>query len=510
MGCGVSILQAPVALPAACAPVSGWRRLAADAVVVGGSTVVCHALGAAASLLLRAALPPAQLGVWHGLRVLLDHSSYASLGASKAAMRELSIAEGRGDASAAQPILDLAYTFNSVTCLAYAAVLAVAAWWQVWAAGWQPWGLGLLAVAGLALLQRNATFRVAVLRSRQVFGAVSRLTVLEAGLTLSLACMGAWLWGLPGLYAGTAIVMATILAIVCRQCPTRFAWCWDMKGFGRLIGVGGPLLLASLAASLFASLDKLMLLGYLDEGAHHLGCYSAALLVAAQLNGLGNVLAVTTAPRLAELWGKTSSRRDVARLAARVTEVLAAGIALPAGLAIVAAPPALAWLLPDYRTGLPAIAWLVPGTVAGVLALPAGQYLVAVDGGRRILAALGVGLAAAAAGNHLALTRGLGLEGVAASMAAANGLTLLTMAWLSLWPQLTSAERGRSAAAVVLSVFPTLAVALAAAAALGGGRIGLAGAIGGSAAVVAVWGVTTGLQWRFGGWHDLALRRRAR
>ncbi len=95
----------------------------------------------------------------------------------------------------------------------------------------------------------------------------------------------------------------------------------------------------------------------------------------------------------------------------------AAGIALPAALAIVVAPPLLAWLLPDYQTGLPPLTWLVPGAVALTLALPCSQYLVAVGRQRRALAGVLIAAIIAALGNHLALSGGYGLIGVAKATA---------------------------------------------------------------------------------------------
>ena len=102
-------------------------------------------------------------------------------------------------------------------------------------------------------------------------------------------------------------------------------------------------------------------------------------MVTAQLYGLGNMLSMVMGPRYGEKFGRSGDRREVARLAARASELQAAAMALPAALAIVAAPPLLAWLLPDYRTGLAPLVWLVPGVVALCVALPATQYLVAVD-----------------------------------------------------------------------------------------------------------------------------------
>ena len=92
-----SVAVAPASTAIHVAPVTGWRRLARDLAAVGGSTAVCHLLGVANSLLLRAALSPSQMGVWQGLKLLLGYANYANLGASKGAARELSIALGHGD-----------------------------------------------------------------------------------------------------------------------------------------------------------------------------------------------------------------------------------------------------------------------------------------------------------------------------------------------------------------------------------------------------------------------------
>jgi O-antigen/teichoic acid export membrane protein len=494
---------------AECAPVSGWRRLAVDALLVGGSTMACHVLGAAASLLLRSLLDPAQMGVWQGLRVLLGYANYANLGVSKAATRDLSIALGRGDTASAQRGLDLAHTVNTLSSLVYALGLAAAAWWHIQsqgAASWQPWGLGLLVIAGLAMLQRSVTFRVSILRSRQAFGLASELALLEAALTLSVVGAAAWLWGLNGVYAGTTLVMLASLIYLRRQ-SGALRWAWDTRAIFRLIADGGPLLLAGIAWSVFASLDKLMILGYLHEGAHELGCYSAALLVTAQLNGLGNMLSVTIAPRFGELWGRTGSRRDVARLVARVSEIQAAAMVLPAGVAIVAAPPILAWLLPEYRSGLAAIAWLVPGAMASCLALPPSQYLMAIEGGRKVLVGLGLGIAIAAVGNHVALTSGGGTIGVAAATTAANGACFLLLVALSIWRDLAAADRRRYAAALGLLLVPTLGVALGLSAGSDLARASWPHVLANSLVVLLVWGTTAALGWHYGGWRDIMRKR---
>src|SRR6185437_9905636 len=84
------------------APLSGWRRMLADSLLVSGSTLACQAIGVATSLLLRFALDPAQMGVWQALKMFLSYANYANLGVSKGAARELTVALGRSDAASAR------------------------------------------------------------------------------------------------------------------------------------------------------------------------------------------------------------------------------------------------------------------------------------------------------------------------------------------------------------------------------------------------------------------------
>ncbi|NUQ64860.1 MAG: oligosaccharide flippase family protein, partial [Pirellulales bacterium] len=373
------------------APVSGWRRLLADWAVVGSVEVICQALGTVTSLLLRMLLSPAQMGIWQAVKLVLSYASYANLGVSKGAARELTVALGRGDLAKAQRGLDLAFTTNILSSLAYAAVLAGAGIWvglrgtgewsSAWAAG--------LAIGGLlAALGRYASFQVTVLRAKQAFATTSRLSALEAVTTLVVGGACTWLWGLPGLYAGTLGVMGASLVYLSRFGKLRFSWAWDRGEMRRLIAIGSPILLAGVVYSLFRSLDKLMILAYMPDREFQLGCYSLALMVSAQLYGIGNMLSIVMGPRYGEKFGQCGDRRQVALLAARATELQATAMALPAALALVLAGPVLGRMLPDYETGLAPLVWLVPGMVLLSLSLPASQYLVAIDRQKRALAAV--------------------------------------------------------------------------------------------------------------------------
>ncbi|MGH7194388.1 MAG: lipopolysaccharide biosynthesis protein [Candidatus Saccharimonadales bacterium] len=426
------------------APVTGWRKLFADIATVSAASIVCQAIGVMTSLLLRIALSPAQMGVWQGLKLLLSFANYANLGISKGAARELAIARGHGNLAAAERGLDLAFTFNTLTSLFYAGgLLATAGWMVFMAVEVNAWSIGLAALALLVVLQRHLTFHVTILRCRQAFALTAQLAVIEAVLTLGVAGLAAWRWGLPGLYTGTTLVLLATLTVLRWQGVRPFRWAWDGRETRRLVAIGGPILAGSVVATLLQSLDKLMILACSDNRAFELGCYSTSLLVTGQVYGLANMLAIAMLPRFGELFGKSGCRQQTARLAARFSEFLAAATAMTAiGAMLIGAPLLVRWL-PDYRPGLAPLAYLMPGVVAWALVLPLNQYLVAVGHERRALSALCVATSLGACGDYLALRLGYGLIGVAIATSLAYACSYLLTLAISLWPQLSADDRWR-------------------------------------------------------------------
>ena len=456
------------------APVTGWRRAAADWTVVGASTALCHALGVATSLLLRLILSPAQMGIWQAIKMFLAHGNYANLGISKGAIREYTIARGArareaaahavspADSEDARRWLHLAFSFNTVTSLIYALLMSGAAAWiffgtsDVWTSAW---AAGFAMVGLLAVLSRYVTFHVTILRARQAFTITSKLSILEAVLTLVVACGLTYCFGLTGLYFGTLVVMLGAALYVVRNRGASLAWAWNWPEMRRLIGIGAPILLAGTTMTLLRSLDKLAILAWFPDREYQLGCYSLALMAATQLFGLGTMFSMVMSPRYGEKLGHSRDSGAVARLAARTTEIQAAAITLPAAWTLVAAAPLLGWLLPDYAAGLPSLVLLMPGVICLTIALPAQEYLVAVNRQKQALGILVLTTILAAVGNGVALIAGYGLAGVAVATSLGYAIYMLLIISTSIWTAVDRRTRRRSLTLVLLITIPPTALA---------------------------------------------------
>lgn len=449
----LSLMSAQTASAAAfdCAPVSGWRRMLRDTSIVGASGILCHAIGAVTAVLFRMLLSPAEIGIWQALKMILGYANFANLGVSKGATRDYTIATGRGDEAEALVGLNCAFAVNTLSSIVYGLVPIAVGGWILAGGSSSAWGIGLIAAGLMAVISRYVTFQINVLRCRQAFDTTAWISVWEGVATLALGGACSYLFGFSGLLVGTLLVMVLSAVLVRRLAAVRLRSEWDWTRIRHLATVGGPILLAGCAVTLFGSVDKMMILAYLDEGEFQLGCYSVALLVSTQVFGLGNLFSTVMTPRYGEKYGRTGSCAAVARMAMHATEMQALLVGGVAAAALILAPPVLSILLPDYRSGFESIYRLVPGAVAMTLALPASQYLVAIDRQRRVLATVCAALVAAVAGNHWVLTAGGGIAGAATVTAVCYFVYWLGLS-VTAFPGVTSVREWLSHLASVFAV----------------------------------------------------------
>ncbi|MBI3467120.1 MAG: polysaccharide biosynthesis C-terminal domain-containing protein, partial [Planctomycetes bacterium] len=208
------------------------------------------------------------------------------------------------------------------------------------------------------------------------------------------------------------------------------------------------------------SLDRLLILAWLDEPEYQLGCYSLALMVGTQLFGLANMLSIPFTPHCSELFGRTGSRREAARLTARASELQIMAMGLLGGLTILLVPPVLGYLLPEYHRGLAAMRLSVPGVLLLGLTAPLSQYLVAVNRPQRGLIAVAIAAIVGIAGNYAAVRLGAGLEGIALATGIAYGVYWAVLSTVSICQELTPREAGRYAVVTVLGTSPSVIIAL--------------------------------------------------
>lgn len=499
----------PARPAAASPPPAEARRTVRDGLIVTVGGQLQRGLGVLTALALRWGLDPARLGVYTGLRVYLDQTNRTSLGVGLGAVQEIPILRAAGRFDEARRVAEVANAANTITCTLYAGALVIlAASWALTAAD-DPlaaeWIGGLVAMAGLALLQRRLSFQVAVLRAHQEFALTTELDVLESLASAVLVIPGLWLGGFWGLLGAVGALLVMKMAYLHARHPLRIGRVWDLPAALRLMRVGLPIFLSTAAFGALTALDRVLILGRLADGERALGLYSVALLGTTWTLDAAGRIGTVLYTHFQTTLGRTGDAASVARLAATAAEVQAPLLAAGAAAACLIAPTALGALMPRYAGGLPALGPLMPGMLLLGLSWPARQALVTFGRTYRLSLAAVVGVGVGAVVGDLGAARA-GIVGVAwgvsAGYATAYALTTLAAIVPALGWRGGMAHLGR---VLGMSAWPLAGARLVEAAPLATGHHGAD--LAARCALLAAWTLPVLLVW--GRWHGWGgLRRR--
>jgi O-antigen/teichoic acid export membrane protein len=400
------------------------RRFLLDCWLMLSSAQCASALGVVTSYLIRSALEPRVVGIWSAIRLMVEYSVFANLGAQRAAAVEAAIATGAGDQQRLREVTDSALAVELVAGTVVFLVMVGGALGAL-LYGQGEWAAALIFGAVVSSLRRWSTFALTVRRSQLEFGLPARARVLGAVAELVLLPAGAYAAGLVGLLSAVVLVEVVHLAYLWRAggLPSRPQISFPLML--KLVVAGAPMSLSALAFTLARSVDRCVLIGFGSQGEVQLGLYSAALLVALRAFDQASLVAGVLNPRLGVRWATSGSTASVAEFAAYASCLLGAAM-VPLSTAVgLVGVPLTGWLLPAYQPGLTAVWGAVTAASIYGATLPLRYALVTLGFSWWACAGYLFGAALGGFGSWLAL--------------GFQGSTLVWVAWASVLGALASA-----------------------------------------------------------------------
>jgi O-antigen/teichoic acid export membrane protein len=415
------------------------RKIVRDSLIVTLGGQLERALGTFTALALRWGLDPARLGVYTGLKLFLDNTNRSSLGIGLGAVQQIPILRASGQLAEARHLANVAYTTNTLTCLLYATLLVIWAWFRIPALADDPlaaeWTWGLVAVAGLALIKRYESFLVAILRAHQEFALTAELDIVESLASGIAIASGLWIAGFWGLLAAVAVVLLVKIAYAHHRHPLRFSWAWDLPLTWRMMVEGLPILANTAVFGALLSLDRVLILWRVPNGEHAAGLYTIAIMGTSWSLDLAGRLVLVAYTAFQTTLGRTNDPVAVAKQAAKAIEVQAPVLLAGSAVAYVIAPTFLGLLMPRYVDGLVALRPLLPGMVLLGLAWPARQMLIALGRPYRLCLATSIGLALTSVAGIVGADRA-GIVGVAWGMTIGGAVVFLLTSATAFVPSL--------------------------------------------------------------------------
>lgn len=324
------------------------------AVYIGGNSIAT-VVRMAAGLLTTRLLEPDVLGQFTGVLLVVSYLRLANLGVFAGLQREVPFCFGREEHERADRLSATAHWWALMIGGASAAVLAAIAAWHAASAQWAPAAVWLTAAFGAFLLQFETNYLRTLFRVHDRFGPLARMLVWQSVVNLGLVLFVALfqVYGLCIRFVGMGLV--ALLLLWCWRPPTqtrRFV----LSDFKALVAVGVPLMIVTEASSFWAVLNLNLIWQLMGE--RELGLY-IYMMMQPPLLLLPYAINNVTYPRMAEMYGRNGSVRELARYIYKPT-LLSVLLMTPAiALTWWILPWVVEILLPKYIDGVPAARWAI-------------------------------------------------------------------------------------------------------------------------------------------------------
>jgi O-antigen/teichoic acid export membrane protein len=390
------------------------------------STLLMQASKMLTALLVARLIGPSEFGWWNSLQPLLVYGAMFHFGVLNGMNRDVPYFNGKGDPERAEYIRRVSWGITMLTA-AIAAGLSIVASFFIQNNLLVENALRFLAL--LLFFQQWYLYKSMLLISAIRFKLLSVQQFAQAILFPAFSIWMASLWGLNGFVLAQALANFLVCVLMTWLSHYDLRPVFDWKEARHLAGVGFPIMAAGFLYDTLRTLDRWVILIFLDVT--QVGYYTLAILTLQAVTLLPSVVTAQFYPRMSKIFGETGAYKPLKPLFVQ-TVMIASMIILPFGLAIfLLIRPLISYFLPEYVQGVGAAMIVAIGvTVSRPLAGAAATFLNAVGKASWYMRVQAVIIVMQLV-LTIALVRSAGLNGVAWGVAITQMVNMLVLAGIA-------------------------------------------------------------------------------
>jgi O-antigen/teichoic acid export membrane protein len=298
--------------------------------------------------------PPAVLGFFYGISLVLGYAPFAQLGILNGLNRELPYYIGRDDRQRAHELASAAQCWAlGLGGMGAIALVALALWYA--STGRLDLTAGWIANAfGLLFLFYSQMYLQITFRTSGDFARLSIINVVQSSAALLFVSL-VWLYGFYGLCLRSVCVGFVGAALLWKFRPLRVKPHWNKQHIRHLFKIGAPIFIVGQIYSWWIVLDSTLVLKY--TGVKGFGLYQLAIMADQAIGILPLAVSQIVYPKMAEEYGRSGSLKNIILIAVKpilVTVVVLVPVVIVGWLAL---PLLVEWLLPKYVDGISAARW---------------------------------------------------------------------------------------------------------------------------------------------------------
>jgi len=291
-------------------------------------------------------LGPVVFGIWQGSRLILSYGGCAGLGSAEGMSREIPILRGKREEEKTVDVKNVSFLFNFFTTLCVSTVIFIVSFFIKL----NPTTvLSLRFVALILIIQFFKSFLEGWLKANNKFDIISKMAVIE-GIGAAASVILIFFFSFAGFLAGCALNLFLSALYGYLKSGFTFEVKWDSKLIKLLIKIGFPIMLLGLSDALFYTVDRLLILKFLNV--ESLGFYSLGTLVFTPAMFIFYASSSVMYPRFAERFGATGRDSELKKFIILPIRILSLVTTFIIGAIVVVLPVMIRLFLPAYIEGI--------------------------------------------------------------------------------------------------------------------------------------------------------------
>lgn len=330
------------------------KRITTDSLIVIGSTYFLHVIGMIVGLVNSRILGPVNIGLMSGLQLIIFWSGFLHLGILSAAQREIPYFITRGDRDKARIISGVSAIASFLPTLLVS--LGIIAFALIQRPDMEPrvfWGV--MTSAGWLFLVMTQSYIMSVpVRGYSRFDAHAWGNIFMGTCGQTVSILAVYWSGIYGLYGFQLITILIYIFTVKRILKFRIHFQWDRTEALRLIGIGFPLMLVSMAIIFSQTIDRALILSIVGGepalallGMLYVSNIMVTFLMVA-INSFSSVILPTFRARI----GEHPEPKTLIDIVEGPTLLFSFCMAIFVSLTSIWAAAAVRWALPQFAGGI--------------------------------------------------------------------------------------------------------------------------------------------------------------
>lgn len=324
-----------------------------------GATIISAGIHFLYSIFVKAHIDPLEYGMYSTCLLLKTYLSYIQLGSLNAFNRDYPQIVGAGDLDKAKKYRDTTFTYLSSIFITAAVVASLVIIIIGNTNGLDKrYILGLILstiITATTILENFLSSRVRIDGSFKYTSIVIVVELLSVGVGFVLI---PWI-GYYGLYCVTIGSMVIGIVMYYRKGISDINFSIDKTLLKSIIISGMPLLINGLIWTIVESIDKFVILGFMN--AERLGMYSIAQMAFSYMILVPSAMSQLFYVNLGKAYGASGSKEELNRVAVKYTLVIAVVIGFFVQIAYFFIRPAVEWVMPKYADGVKSAQFLMLG-----------------------------------------------------------------------------------------------------------------------------------------------------